>query len=211
MSVEYCSAGQSNDCAHWISGVADLWRTTADVQANWASVLSNLEGNNNNAAAATSGHYNDPDMLVLGLPGITSVEAQSQFSAFAIACAPMLLSLDITKPLPDELLKIITNTEVLAIGQDDGRVQGVRVSPEGQTECWARPLAGGRSLGVLLLNKADADASNITCTWEELGIPEGQQVTVRNLITHVNLPSASGTITAYNVTAHGTFLFKLSW
>jgi len=210
MSVEYCHAGQKDGCSQWVSGVADLWRTTGDVQANWGSVIQNLEENHDNAAAARSGKYNDPDFLVLGLPGINLVEAQTQFSAFAVACAPMLLSLDLTQPLNPELLAIITNKEVLAVGQDDGRVQGVRVSPLGDTECWARPLAGGKSLAVLLLNKADTSAPTIVCQFSELGVLAAT-VAVRDLALQRNLPNATGLVEAFNISAHGSLFLKLSW
>jgi len=219
LSVEYCSAGQKDGCSQWVSGVADLWRTTGDVQANWASMMSNLEENNANAGAARSGKYNDPDMLTLGLAGVSLVEAQSQFSAFAVACAPMLLSLDLTNPtaLSPELLSIISNPEVIAVGQDEGRVQGVRVSPMGDTECWARPLAavGGEgglgAVAVLLLNKGDVPASTIQCSWAELGIPEGKNAAVRDLLAHIPLQNATGVISLANFTPHSSRLLKITW
>jgi hypothetical protein len=49
LSVESCSAGTG--CAEWISDVADLWRTGPDVQANFRSIMANLDSNNANAAA----------------------------------------------------------------------------------------------------------------------------------------------------------------
>ena len=58
LSVEYCKA--QTGCAAWVSDVADLWRSSGDVQANWLSILGNLDAANANADAARSGHYNDP-------------------------------------------------------------------------------------------------------------------------------------------------------
>ena len=204
-----------------MSDVADLWRTTGDVQANWASMMSNLEENNANAGAARSGKYNDPDMITLGLAGVSLTEARSQFSAFAVVCAPMLLSLDFTNPqvLSPALLGIISNPEVIAVGQDDGRVQGVRVSPRGDAECWARPLAaqgrwgggGGGALAVLLLNKGDTPASTISCNWAELGIPEGQMVAVRDLVGRTPLQNATGEIALGSFPPHSSRLVKLTW
>jgi hypothetical protein len=41
-------------------------------------------------------------------------EAASQFGAWAVVCAPMLLSVDLTQPLPAGVLEIISAPEVLA-------------------------------------------------------------------------------------------------
>jgi len=40
LSVEYCNPG--NECMDWVADVANLWRTTADVQASWSSVMANI-------------------------------------------------------------------------------------------------------------------------------------------------------------------------
>ena len=53
-------------CGQWIAGVANLWRTTGDVQATWQSVMGNIHAQNNMAAVARPGHFNDPDMLEIG-------------------------------------------------------------------------------------------------------------------------------------------------
>ena len=40
LSVESCGDAS---CGAWIGGLANLWRTTGDIQATWASVMSNRE------------------------------------------------------------------------------------------------------------------------------------------------------------------------
>ena len=57
LSVESCSNAA---CGAWIGGLANLWRTTGDIQATWRSVLSNLDNNNVMAPFAGPGHFNDP-------------------------------------------------------------------------------------------------------------------------------------------------------
>lgn len=46
LSVESCGTSNPDDCQAWIPGLANLWRTTGDIQATWVSVMSNLDGNN---------------------------------------------------------------------------------------------------------------------------------------------------------------------
>ena len=40
LSVEYCHNGE--ECMDWVADVANLWRTTSDVQATWPSVMANI-------------------------------------------------------------------------------------------------------------------------------------------------------------------------
>jgi alpha-galactosidase len=41
--------------------VANLWRTTGDVQNTWASVMGNIHSQNDMASVAEPGHFNDPE------------------------------------------------------------------------------------------------------------------------------------------------------
>jgi alpha-galactosidase len=207
LSVEYCRAG---DCEAWVAGVADLWRTTGDVQANFFSIMSNLDGNNAAAAAARPGKYCDPDMLVLGQPGVSLAEARTQVGAWAVVAAPLLLSLDLTRAdLDPALLAVAANAEVLAVSQDAAQVMGVRVSPANATgaECWARPLAGG-AVAALLVNRAET-AGSAACTWAQLGLPPGPAA-VRDLWAHAALGNFSDSFTAHALPPHASMLVTVA-
>ena len=62
-SIEYCRNPALSQCGGWIAGVANLWRTTGDVQATFDSCMGNLHSQDNMAPVARTGHYNDPDMV----------------------------------------------------------------------------------------------------------------------------------------------------
>ena len=130
--------------------------------------MSNLDKNNLMAPVARSGKYNDPDMLVCGQQGISTIECKTHFFAWALVAAPILISLDITSSTLDPaVLAIVSAPEVVTIvSQDAGHVQGVRVSAPNPTggECWAKPLVGNNSsvsttplsVAALLINRADS-------------------------------------------------------
>jgi hypothetical protein len=64
VSVEsrYCrDAKGTGGCGDWITDVANLWRTTGDVQNTWASVMGNIHSQNDMASVAEPGHFNDPE------------------------------------------------------------------------------------------------------------------------------------------------------
>ena len=211
LAASSCSARAPTGCAEWIADVADLWRTTPDVQASWASISANLDGNNANAAAARPGKYCDPDMLLLGAPGVSLAEARTQFAAWALVAAPLLLSLDLTRADVDPaVLAIATNAEVIAVSQDAAQVMGVRVSPaspEG-AECWARPLADG-SVAALLVNRSPA-AADAACSWAELGLkdPAGAAA-VRDLWAHTDLGNFTSGFTAAALAPHASMLVRV--
>ena len=59
-SIEYCKDPSAAGCGAWVAEVANVWRTTGDVQATWGSVMGNLHSQNDMAPVAKTGHYNDP-------------------------------------------------------------------------------------------------------------------------------------------------------
>ena len=61
-SVESC--GSVEGCGQWIAGIANLWRTGGDIQANWYSILGNAQRNNAMSSVANThpGHFNDADV-----------------------------------------------------------------------------------------------------------------------------------------------------
>jgi alpha-galactosidase len=180
-------------------------------------MLSNLDGNNLAASTARAGHYCDPDMLIVGDAGVSFDEAQAQIAAWAVVAAPMLIAFDVTAPTIDSaLIAELTNAEIIAISQDPAQVMGVRVSPPATagSECWARPLkpsaSGGSAVAALFLNRGPLGSSpaNITCSWEELGLPTGASAQVRDVLTHTDLGSASNAVTL-SVAPHAAKLLRL--
>jgi alpha-galactosidase len=69
------SSVQPQTCAQ---PVANLWRTTTDIQDNFASMLSNFGQSVNYWQDAGPGAWNDPDMLEIGNGGMTTTEYQSE-------------------------------------------------------------------------------------------------------------------------------------
>lgn len=208
LSVESCSDAS---CGAWIGGLANLWRTTADIQATWHSIMGNLDGNNDMAEFAGPGHFNDPDMLQVGDAGISPDEARSHFAAWAIIAAPLLISNDLVSGIDAPTLAILSAPEVIAVDQDALGVQGVRVSPSAPmgAECWAKPLADG-SVAALLLNRGDAIA-DVTCTWAQIGlnVPAGEAA-VRDLWARAEIGNFSASFTAKALRSHASMLVKVS-
>jgi len=164
---------------------ANCWRTTADIQDTWESVATIGFNQDRWSAYAGPGHWNDPDMLVVGRVGwgptvkptrLTPEEQCTHFGLWCLLSAPLLVGCDL-RGLDEFTLKLLTNDEVLAINQDPLGAQAVRVGGGPQTVTMAKPLADG-SLAAGLFNLGDAPAT-VTLDWDDLHI-EGPRV-IRDL------------------------------
>ncbi len=63
---DFTMAGQT-----WLWGaqIGNLWRTTGDISASYASMVNNFTSNQTRRTYAGPGHWNDPDMLEIGNAG----------------------------------------------------------------------------------------------------------------------------------------------
>lgn len=206
--------------------VANMWRVDDDVtlklgSGDWKDVLREFDEGGRFWWAQAPGRWNDLDMLLIGLFGLTDEEARSHFSMWAIRGAPLLIGADIRSPhtqtsgpIPRVTLRdleILKNAEVIAVDQDllgaSGRV--VRRDQTGMAEVDAKPLGSFASgeYSVLLLNRS-AKPEDITVSWRSLGLlPESVQV--RDLWKHVDVDSIQTQFTAHSVPAHGVVMLRV--
>lgn len=63
---------------------------------------------------ASSGAWNDPDMLEIGNGNLTIAESRSHFALWCFVKAPLILGNDLTNMSP-EVLAIISNKNLIAI------------------------------------------------------------------------------------------------
>ena len=191
-----------------VGGVpADIWRTSGDIVApivphhehsgrlaSFPGVLSNFDQGIHPEAQHT-GFYNDPDMMVVGMPGLTDAQNRVHMSLWAISAAPLLVGADLTT-LSDATLATLTNPEVLAVDQDSLGLQGVKVASYGDgLEVWSKALSTPGERAVLLLNRT-GDAASITVHWSDLGLDDSSSATVRDLWARKDLGSFNSSYSA---------------
>jgi hypothetical protein len=186
----------------WAPGIggvmADIWRTSGDIvapivansknsdrMASFPGVLSNFDQGIHPEAQHT-GFYNDPDMMVLGMQGLTDAQNRVHMSLWAISGAPLLVGADLTK-LSDATRATLTNSAVLQIDQDALGLQAVKVSePATGLEVWSKPLSKPGERAVLLFNRTGSAAS-IAVNWSDLGLLSISPATVKDLWTGKDL------------------------
>lgn len=108
----------------------NLWRNFDDIQDSWASVESIIDyyGNNQDVIVpnAGPGHWNDPDMLIIGNFGLSYEQSKTQMALWAILAAPLLMSVDLRTIRP-EYKAILQNKKIIAVDQDPLGIQGRRI------------------------------------------------------------------------------------
>lgn len=193
--------------------VADLWRTTEDLLDIWQNGNTNsypmgvgnvLDVTAPLAAQSGPGHWNDPDMLVVGRPGLSLTESRSHFALWALLSAPLMAGNDI-RTMSADVSAILRNPRLLAVNQDPLGAGGRRVRDDGSTEVFAKPLSDG-SVAVGLFNRGGGTAT-VTTTAAQVGL-SGGSFTLTDLWTG-GTASTSGQISA-SVPAHGVAVFRVS-
>lgn len=189
------------------------WRTTQDINDSWGSMSGIGFGQDGLEEYAGPGHFNDPDMLVVGKVGwgpqlrdsrLSPNEQYTHISLWCLLASPLLIGCDMTQ-LDDFTLGLLTNDEVIEVNQDPLGRQASRISQNGQLEVWAKDMEDG-SKAVGLFNRGSREQT-VTVSWSELGI-DGEQV-VRDLWRQKDIGTFTEKFEA-KVGRHGVVLVKIA-
>jgi len=207
-----CQYGWGNVWEWGQSVGGNLWRMTGDITDSWQSMSSIAFQQTGREKYAGPGHWNDTDMLVVGMVGwsqgsrptnLTSSEQLTHVSLWALQAAPMLIGADLSQ-IDQWTTDLLGNREVLAVNQDVlGQAAGRR-SGDGWVEVWARPLSDG-TMAVGLFNRSPEPAP-VSVKLADLGLTGSQPV--RDLWRHQNLPVAHDVLAA-TVPRHGVVLVRV--
>ncbi len=198
--------------------LANLWRTTGDINDSWGSV-SRIGFQQDRWAAYTGpGHWSDPDMLVVGMVGwgpnlhpsnLTPDEQYTHISLWCLLSAPLLLGCDIAQ-MDAFTLSLLTNDEVLAINQDPLGKQATQISNTGEQVVYAKTLEDG-SFAVGLFNRGDSvETVGLKWgPWGTLATPDfSEKYEIRDLWRQQSLGEFEGKFES-KVAPHGVVLIRL--
>lgn len=142
-----------------LTNICNLWRNFDDIQDSWDSVLSIVDWFTKHQdvlqAQAGPGHWNDPDMLIIGNFGLSEEQSRSQMALWTILAAPLFLSTDL-RTISQSSRKILQNKLMIKINQDPLGIQGRRILQEtSQIEVFLRPLSHSASALVFFSRRTD--------------------------------------------------------
>ncbi|MBN2088876.1 carbohydrate-binding protein [candidate division KSB1 bacterium] len=190
----------------WARGIGHLWRTTGDIQANWASVTSLLDQQVSLEKYAGPGGWNDPDMLEVGNGAMTKGEYRAHFSLWCLLAAPLISGNDL-RSMNTDVIEILTNIEVIAVNQDSLGIQGHKVRDDGDFEVWTKLLKKDSSQAVILFNRSSSQRQ-MSVKWQEIGFENDALLHVRDLWQHEDMGYFQDFYTA-NVPSHDVAMLRV--
>ena len=192
---------------------ANSWRTTGDITDTWRSMFDiGFRRQAGLAPYAAPGHWNDPDMLIVGKVGwssnlrdsrLTPDEQYTHITLWTLLASNMLIGCDIAQ-MDEFTVNLLCNNEVNAINQDLLGQQADRVVDNGDIQIWARPLADGtHAIGIFNVGSKDLKV-NFADYLAALGIQQLQSA--RDLWRQKDLNPAS---LQWTIPTHGCEYIKV--
>jgi len=185
--LSICEWGSQNPW-FWAPGVGDIestvWRTGGDIippiveslhdpehakrVISSKNVLDSFEAGLHPEAQHT-GYYNDLDMMVMGMRGMTDAMDRTHMGLWAISSAPLMVGSDLAR-LSTATLSLLKNKEALAIHNDPYGLQPIKIAePTPGVQIWAKPMAIAGRRAVAILNRTDTSAQ-VKVNWDKLGL-----------------------------------------
>ncbi|KIH52455.1 hypothetical protein ANCDUO_17444 [Ancylostoma duodenale] len=189
-----------------VRAACNSWRIYDDVLGSWESITGIVryveKYQDILAAAQRPGGWNDPDMLVIGLPNVTVDQAVVQMTLWSIWSAPLIMSNDL-RDLAPEFKEILLNRDVIAIDQDPMGIMGKLVRKSESVGVYLKPVTPTRdektSFALAVVNKDELEVKEVQFSLKSIGIPTGERYHVKDLWTGEER----------NETVDSSYVFKL--
>ncbi len=171
---------------NWAKKVGDSWRILNDItfsvgtdgdpgKAAWTNDYTCSVTSQYNKAvimdsfAGLDKGWNDPDMMVIGMDGLSTVQYRTHMTMWCMMNSPLMLGLDLRRvEKGDDIYQIIANPDMIALNQDPWGIQAKRVycsllsgnydteyvTNNDRVDILAKPLSDG-SVAVSFINLSD--------------------------------------------------------
>ncbi|KAF0094840.1 MAG: alpha-galactosidase [Puniceicoccaceae bacterium 5H] len=198
----------------WAEDVGHLWRTTGDItdcydcqgeyDMGWKFVLGLQVGL---SSYAGPGHWNDPDMLEVGNPGLSLTDSKAHFSLWCMLAAPLMAGNDLREMTP-EILQILTNKEAIAVDQDPLGKQGYLFMQHPSKQIWVKELSDG-DWAICIFNDGDEPYTQRFNWAHYTFLDEDAIYTVRDLWQHEDIGRTDRKY-EIRIAPHDVLMFRLS-
>jgi alpha-galactosidase len=211
-----CEWGSNQPWTWAASAGCHMWRTTGDIWDTWQSMENIGFSQDGKQAYAGPDHWNDPDMLVVGMGGkgyassqggMTEIEYRTHFALWCMLAAPLMIGCDVRNMTP-ATKQLLTHKGLIAINQDPMGRQGWRVGIDGDKfETWMKPMADG-SIAVGLFNRHESQTRDLIAAWEAVGLHDRRACRVVDVFSGEEL-GAYTRVLSVQVPPHGCRILRL--
>ncbi len=192
----------------WANNAGFSWRTTQDIFSNWDSIKDILKQNLYMSAYSSKGHYNDMDMLEVGVNKwgneLTAEEAKTHFGMWCIMNSPLLIGCNINS-LSTTNLNLLKNKELIALNQDTLYQQAYLAAKVNDCYIMVKDIEKhyGNKRAFAIYNPNDA-AKKVTLNFSVIDLADS--VVLHDCFTKKDIGKFYGT---YEVTVpkHGTKIY----
>uniref|UniRef100_A0A0K8TAY4 Alpha-galactosidase n=4 Tax=Lygus hesperus TaxID=30085 RepID=A0A0K8TAY4_LYGHE len=172
----------------------NLWRNYDDIEDSWNSLTNILDWFAQKqefiSKYAGPGHWNDPDMLLIGNFGLSYTQSQVQMALWAVLAAPLLMSTDLATIKP-EFRDILLNKRIIEVNQDPLGIQGLRVYQSDKIQVWTRKViptnVDHHSYAIAFYSRREDGAPRaFSTTLKRIGLKFSVGYTIQDLYTGEN-------------------------
>lgn len=178
--------------------------------------------------------WNDPDMMVIGMNGLTLDMNKTHMAMWCMMNAPLMLGLDLRRiQKGDELYEIIANEELIALNQDPLGIQARRIftsltdenvdleyiTNNDRVDILAKPLANG-DIALSFLNLSSEEKGSFSITVQQIveylgydvaeTFQKAEHFTVKDLWSKNSSIVTGQTFTVDHLPAHGNITLRIS-
>lgn len=187
----------------------NLWRNWDDIDDSWGSMTGIVKWFTDNqdriAEHSGPGHWNDPDMLIIGNYGLSYEQSISQMTIWSIMAAPLIMSVDF-RTIDPAFKKILLNKDALAINQDVLGIQGKLVFTKNKIDVWTKPITptvgSHHSFGVgFIATRIDGFPYKVEVNLTDIKLDNPNGYTIQNIFDDKEPP--------YTVPGFGTLSVRV--
>jgi len=146
----------------WGKEIGHMWRISGDIyncfdcikdHGTWKSwgVTYIIDLHKNIRQYSGPGHWNDFDMMEVG-HGLNVNESRAHFSMWCMLASPLIAGNDI-RGMDNQVQKILTDKDMIAINQDKRGVQAFLYQQKDSVDIWIKPLSN-ENVAVCFLNRS---------------------------------------------------------
>ena len=198
-----------------LAKLANLWRTTGDIEDHWGSVSRIGFSQERWQKHMRPGHWNDPDILQIGKLGkpnnanttfvqtrLSPDEQYTHVTLWALLSAPLIISCDLEN-IDSFTMGLLTNDEVIAVDQDPAARPARKAWHRGDFQVWTKELSDG-SVAAAFFNTGGARGV-LSVNLGELGLPDTYEV--RDLWKRADQGTVKGK-KSVELNSHGAAMFR---